>query len=233
MRIYNYCPVTGEFLSIAEADESPLEPGVFMIPALATDVAPPKTGANVTVVFAAGKWSKVSDHRGEVWFDAQRNKHEISDLGVTPDALWIKELPVAERLSIAKAQALIAVDRFHAETVQQLAGNPAQVEKDSWAMKLATANAVLANATVSGEGVAFMTAAGFVAQPDQAAWAAKVLANAARYAGLVGTADALRSAARAAISAATSQTELDTAIATNKAAADAAIISAKAKLGIV
>jgi hypothetical protein len=39
--IYNYDPITGAYISEAYADESPLERGVFLVPAFATDVPPP------------------------------------------------------------------------------------------------------------------------------------------------------------------------------------------------
>lgn len=142
---------------------------------------------------------------------------------------------LAAQFAANKAAALVAVDQFHADTVQQLAGNPTQVEKDSWAMKLSTANAVVAKATVSAEGIAFMTALGLIAPAGataaqviaadaaKAIWAAKVQANAAKFAGLVGLADNLRTQAKAAITAAVDQVALDAAQVANKSAALAAI----------
>lgn len=142
---------------------------------------------------------------------------------------------LAAQFAVKKSAALLAVDQFHADTVQQLAGNPTQVEKDSWAMKLSTANAVIAKAVVSAEGIAFMTALGLIAPAGataaqvtaadaaKAAWAAKVQANAAKFAGLVGLADNLRTQAKAAITAAVDQAALDAAQVANKAAALAAI----------
>ena len=38
------------------ADESPLEPGVFLIPAMATDKEPPITKENQLVRFVSGQW---------------------------------------------------------------------------------------------------------------------------------------------------------------------------------
>lgn len=102
-------------------------------------------------------------------------------------------------------------------------------------MKLTTANAVVAKTPVSAEGTAFMTALGLIAPATataaqvtaadtaRAAWAAKVQANAAKFAGLVGLADNLRTQAKAAITAAVDQPALDAAQVVNKTAALAAI----------
>lgn len=56
MRIYNY-DANGFFTGASLADESPLEPGVFLIPAFATELAPPDFGADQFAVFDGAAWS--------------------------------------------------------------------------------------------------------------------------------------------------------------------------------
>jgi len=57
MKTYNYIADTGIFYSEGVADESPLEPGVFLIPAHATTVAPPQVTNPEIAVFKDGEWS--------------------------------------------------------------------------------------------------------------------------------------------------------------------------------
>jgi hypothetical protein len=57
MKTYNYAPDTGIFHVEGLADESPLEPGVFLIPAYATTLKPPKATLPNVAVFKDGKWS--------------------------------------------------------------------------------------------------------------------------------------------------------------------------------
>lgn len=85
--------MTGEYLGESEAKESPLEPGVFRIPAYATDVAPPTYTTNEIPVFSSDTWSIVEDWRGTVYWlpgDGDSNDaevldgREIEDLGVEP-----------------------------------------------------------------------------------------------------------------------------------------------------
>ena len=55
--IYNFNPVTGQFLGADMARESPMEPGVFLIPANSTTVEPPACGANEQLIFKEGGWA--------------------------------------------------------------------------------------------------------------------------------------------------------------------------------
>ena len=57
MEIYNYHPTTKDFLGACQADESPLEPGIFLIPANATSKKPPKFNSDIHICkFKNGKW---------------------------------------------------------------------------------------------------------------------------------------------------------------------------------
>ena len=58
MRIYHYHPITGEYLSKGMADESPLEKGVFLIPAHATN-KDPLPGVEGKAVIFDGEWKHV------------------------------------------------------------------------------------------------------------------------------------------------------------------------------
>ena len=94
MKIYHYHPFTGEYLGEADADESPLEKGVYLIPAYATDIAPQMAGKNKTPVFSEGKWAVRDDFRGSVFYDtATGERHELSAIGEAPDPSWTNKTP--------------------------------------------------------------------------------------------------------------------------------------------
>lgn len=61
MRIFNYHPVTGKFLGESVAEESPLEPGVFLVPAYATPIEPPATAEGQADFFVNGEWVVLDD----------------------------------------------------------------------------------------------------------------------------------------------------------------------------
>ena len=51
MRIYSFNWATGEYTGQDEADQDPLDPGNFIIPAYATTKAPPELESNQRAVF--------------------------------------------------------------------------------------------------------------------------------------------------------------------------------------
>ena len=58
MKIYNY-NYKGIYVGYSEADESPLEPGVFLIPANATTIAPIEVEDGFAPFFDGAKWVAV------------------------------------------------------------------------------------------------------------------------------------------------------------------------------
>ena len=94
--VYNYDPRTRIYTGASQADESPLEPGVFLIPAHATSQPPPgwikAEGAAIphdayAALMAgklerftsAGEWECIDDVRG-TWYDADGQRVHIDDL---------------------------------------------------------------------------------------------------------------------------------------------------------
>ena len=57
MNIYHYIADSGIFYAEGVADESPLETGVFLVPAHATTIAPPEVTNPEVAVFKNGAWS--------------------------------------------------------------------------------------------------------------------------------------------------------------------------------
>lgn len=58
-KIHHYSEATGEYLGTSDAFESPLEPGVYLIPAFATDIDLPEFVPGKALVFADGAWTLV------------------------------------------------------------------------------------------------------------------------------------------------------------------------------
>ena len=54
--IHHFHPETLEYIGEGQADESPLEPGVSLIPAHATEAAPPAEVAGKVRAFESGAW---------------------------------------------------------------------------------------------------------------------------------------------------------------------------------
>ncbi|QJT10220.1 hypothetical protein [Oceanidesulfovibrio marinus] len=86
MQIYHYDRDTGAYLGPSLADESPLEPGVFILPAHATKIEPPETDSGDTAVWNGAAWEQVEDHRGETVYDtATLQELQVMELGPLSD----------------------------------------------------------------------------------------------------------------------------------------------------
>lgn len=81
MLVYNYDPVLKFYISTSEADESPLEPGVWLIPAHATTIEPPVCREDQIVVFQEDRqeWDIVDKVVEEYKEDVAVSKPEITE----------------------------------------------------------------------------------------------------------------------------------------------------------
>lgn len=65
MQIYHYHPESGEYMGTGMADPSPLQPGVWLIPAHATQVIPPEPVAGKVRWWTGTAWALEDIHPGE------------------------------------------------------------------------------------------------------------------------------------------------------------------------
>ena len=92
MNIYNYNKETKEFISKTVATESPLEKGVFLIPANATIIKPLDTKENFAVCFNEDKqeWEYIEDNRNKTVYSTTTKEASIVDyLGAIKDGFTL------------------------------------------------------------------------------------------------------------------------------------------------
>ena len=104
MKIYNYSQLTKEFLSSDNAFESPLEPGVYLVPAFATLLEPPEASEGVAHLWDSEteSWTSVVDKRGTVyWLPGDKQEHTMYEFGDLPVGAMLTQ--PAETLAEAAA----------------------------------------------------------------------------------------------------------------------------------
>jgi hypothetical protein len=85
MDIYNYDSKLHFYTGQSLADPSPVVDGGFIVPAFATNIAPPEAGAMEIAVFEDGAWQLVEDWRGIVLYSTVDGREvHITDLGPKP-----------------------------------------------------------------------------------------------------------------------------------------------------
>jgi len=103
MNGYNYSPVTGEYTETITMHESPLEPGVFLVPAFCTTTAPEALTGHAACWNGAA-WVLVEDHRGEAGY-INGVAFVVTDLGAYPEG-WSTTPPAPDPNAGIDAQIL-------------------------------------------------------------------------------------------------------------------------------
>jgi len=113
--LYNYDPLSGEFLSQSVARRDPLD-GTPLVPGSATLIAPPVEQDGMVRVFSDGAWGQVEDHRKETYWTGDGVAHEVDDLGPLPEGALTEEpnLPTYPTADAANAAMLVWINRLTA-----------------------------------------------------------------------------------------------------------------------
>ena len=95
MIIYNYNKEYKYYINSGEADPSPLEPGVFLIPANATDIQPPDCSESEIQIFENDSWTVTTNHMGTYYSIETQQEFYNPDPSVLPEG-FVKEAPPIE-----------------------------------------------------------------------------------------------------------------------------------------
>jgi len=77
MKVYNYDPYTGYYLGSEDADESPLEPGKYILPAHSTFTEPPNFSYGELAKWEDGKWVLVKFSEMVTWGDVRSMRDSL------------------------------------------------------------------------------------------------------------------------------------------------------------
>jgi len=91
-KIYNYHPVTGEFLSESNARRDPRDAENYLIPAYAAEETPPLAVSGKARIYEKGKWAYVADNRGKtIWkTDGAGESAIVTELGQVASGWTLK-----------------------------------------------------------------------------------------------------------------------------------------------
>lgn len=171
MKIFNYHPETHEYTGDSQADASPLEPDVFLMPSYSTPIEPPATLEIEVAVFIDGQWLVKPDWRGVALFGtADGASVFINDIGVVPSDIGATDIPppdetfvwrkgkwvvdkdkVAAKLEIEKSRAITDASTYIHEVRKKIAGTSDQIEIAAWSNKLRIATAIHARTASTEE----------------------------------------------------------------------------------
>lgn len=135
MNIYNYHALTGEYISTNRADESPLEPGKYLVPSYAMLEPPPQAGNKQIAVSDGQAWRFVDDYRGTIYYMPDGTQHVINGLGIKPpqDSTLIPPIQPPVALVCTKYQICQALSRLGLrQAVESAVDAGSQELQDAW-----------------------------------------------------------------------------------------------------
>ena len=92
MKIYNYNAETKEYLSTEDAQKSPLEKNVYLIPANATTIAPIEVKKNEVAIFDGEKWVVEKDYRNQKVYSIETQQEQaVNYIGDIKDGYTLLE----------------------------------------------------------------------------------------------------------------------------------------------
>jgi len=179
--VYLFDEITGELLGDYLAQESPLEPGMYIAPELSTDIAPLPFKEGFAVCFKNGQWEYVQETRGD-WFNAAGELINITQLNalVAPELTRLPPPPTIAKLKALKQQSINA--EFEQSIQQITAGYPAS-ETSSWGKQEAEARAYVADAAATTPLIDALSAARGVTKAELAT---RIIAKANLFAAVSG-----------------------------------------------
>jgi hypothetical protein len=104
--VYLFDPATFAFAGTYQAQESPLELGVFIEPVHSTDIEPPAVDADQVAVWN-GAWSVQPDYRGQTMYDQTSGAPlEVTSIGAIPAGFALTPPPptLAQALATKTAE---------------------------------------------------------------------------------------------------------------------------------
>lgn len=157
---YSYLPDSGAFNGVTSAYESPLEPGVFLLPAHTTNTVPPDMGKGQVAVWRDSEWTLVADYRGQVVYDVKTKAPsrwlEVGDLPATvtlleptdPTMVWQGGVWVTPPVTLeqAKASKLAQVKAAYRKALDTLNGTYTPQEIATWPQQIGEAAAYKSDA---------------------------------------------------------------------------------------
>lgn len=230
--IYLFNSQTRELIGSAVADESPLEPGEFLMPADATDIEPPEFGKKEIAVFIDDEWIIKPDWRGVILYKADGTSYSISAIGDEPDdgstelpppdemhqfvaGQWVlDQAKIDAQLKSAKEQASLKISTLIADIRSMIAGTTDPLEVAGWPEKRRIAEAIAEGKAMDKEYAIFEVEVRRRGIQDESVetFTQKVLRNAGRFSLAAGDLDGLKRNATDAIAAALSVAEVESTV---------------------